>query len=313
MLKRILRSQAFVSAAGIAAASYIKLVRETSRLVRDPARSVRAPGCRSAVHRRHVARPVPDDPRPLPRGAARPLHGRAARRRRGRRPGAEEVRHGPHPRRRRRKRKRDRGGVHALRAALKALEDGQDRRHDGRSAARPGASGRHGHRDAGAALRTPDHSDCRRDEPLQDAQHLEPVHRQPAVLAAGGGRRRQPIAVPSMPARPSWTRRGKPSRTASTPRPAGPMRWPAPNGRNPAGGPRGRQRRRPACSFAPTAPSAALFIRSRGHFCAGAASAARRCRERLNERMGIASIAAAAPHLSGSTRPASARPTWCCR
>ena len=88
-------------------------------------------------------------------------------------------------------RKKDRGGAYALRAALKALQEGISVACRLGSAAGTGAqSAPAWHRDAGAHVRPADHSDGHGVEPLPRLQDLEPHDAQPALRHAGGRVRR---------------------------------------------------------------------------------------------------------------------------
>ena len=170
MMKRILRSDAFLSVAGWLAAAYIRLVYRTSRVIEEPheIEASMAPDypliaamwhgqflmipalvTRNFKVRCMVARH--GDAEFVGRALARFGMGLI----RGAGAGG---------------RKKDRGGVYALRAALADAEGRGQRRDDRRGAARAGADRGLRYRDAGAAVGSADHSCRGRDQPFHDLQ-----------------------------------------------------------------------------------------------------------------------------------------------
>ena len=125
MLKRVLRSEAFLSAAGRAAAGYIKLISRTSRIIREPADQAAqlqaaSPFIAAMWHGQFLMIPAVC-PRELDVRCMVARHGDAEIVGRAlRRFGFDLIRGAGAGARR-----KDRGGAHALRAALRTLEDGK--------------------------------------------------------------------------------------------------------------------------------------------------------------------------------------------
>lgn len=125
MLKRFMRSEAFLSAAGRLAASYIKLIRRTSRTIREPAGQAgqlqaASPFIAAMWHGQFLMIPAVC-PRELDVRCMVARHGDAEIVGRALRSFGFDLIRGAGAG----KRRKDRGGAHALRAALKTLEDGK--------------------------------------------------------------------------------------------------------------------------------------------------------------------------------------------